>query len=401
MLSACDGVSGDRIGPAGGAAPAIGAVSVHASPVFERANTPNLVVAGDGTVHLSWTERVDSTSNALRFATWKNNAWSEPRDIARGRPLWVNWADFPSMTVLDNGDLAAHWLEREGAGTYAYGVRISRSRDDGATWEAARTPHGDRLEAEHGFVSLWAAGGDAIGAVWLDGRKTAMPDSAREMTIRTAVLGTDTAHAPETLLDARACDCCQTSSARTRGGRVIVYRDRTADEIRDISIVREVDGQWSEPAIVYADNWHFEACPVNGPSVAAMGDTVAVAWFTGAQDTARVRLAVSVDGGQRFGAAVRIDDGDPVGRVSVVLDDAARPVVMWMERTSADSSEVRVRRVGADGALSPAVSVTQVAASRRSGFPRMVRTGNQLLFAWTVPGETMQVRVANAPLTAR
>ncbi len=380
-----------------GAPAPIGAVAEHQSPVPDHAGTPNLVVAGDGVVHLSWTERVDSTSHALRFATLKNSSWSPPRDIARGKPLFVNWADFSSMTVLDNGDLAAHWLEREGAGTYAYGVRIARSRDNGASWEPARTPHNDGLQAEHGFVSLWAAGGDAIGAVWLDGRKTAMPDSAREMTIRTTVIGSDPAPTPETLLDARACDCCQTSSAATASGRVIVYRDRTEEEIRDISILREVNGVWSEPGTVHADNWHFEACPVNGPSVASRGDTVAVAWFTGAQDTARVRVAVSVDGGATFGAAMRVDDGDPIGRTTVVLDDNALPLVMWMERTS-DSSEVRVRRVAADGKLSPAVVVSRVDPSRRSGFPRMVRSGDQLWFAWTVPGDTMRVRVATASL---
>lgn len=378
--------------------PPIGIATEHQSPVPDQAGTPNLVVTGNGTVHLSFTERIDSTSHALRFVTRRDDTWSAPRDIARGRALFVNWADFSSMTALDNGDLAAHWLEREGAGTYAYGVRIARSRDDGATWEPARTPHNDGLEAEHGFVSLWAAGGDAIGAVWLDGRKTAMPDSAREMTIRTTVIGSDPAPPLETVLDARACDCCQTSSARTRNGRVIVYRDRTEEEIRDISIVREVNGVWSAPSTVHADNWHFEACPVNGPSVASRGDTVAVAWFTGAQDTARVRVSVSVDGGVTFGDVVRVDDGDAIGRVTVLLDDNALPVVMWMERISSDSSEVRVRRIGANGRLSSARTVSRVDAGRRSGFPHMVRSGEQLWFAWTVPGDTMRVRVASASL---
>ena len=137
---------------------------------------------------------------------------------------------------------------------------------------------------------------------------------------------------------------------------------------------------------------------MNGPSVAAVGDTVAVAWFTGAQDTARVRLAISTDGGATFGPPVRIDAGDPAGRVSVLFDEEARPLVLWMERTGPDSSEVRVRRVAADGRPSDAVTVTTVAGSRRSGFPRVVRGAGGLVFAWTVPGDSLQVRVATAPL---
>lgn len=398
LLAGCAASPGDEANPDSSVVPPVGAVTVNESTVFAQASTPNLAVAPNGSVYLTFTEQVDSTNHALRFATLDNGSWGEARDIVRGHPLFVNWADFPSLTVLENGDLAAHWLEREGKGTYSYGVRIARSTDQGTTWDAARTPHTDGLLAEHGFVSLWAAGGDGVGAVWLDGRKSAMPDSAREMTLRTTVLGRGGVTIPEVVLDSRICDCCQTSSVSTRSGRVVVYRDRSEGEIRDIAIVREQGGTWSEPALVHADNWHFEACPVNGPSVDATGDTVAVAWFTGAQDTARVRLALSTDGGQTFAAPVRIDEGNPIGRVSVVLDDDARPVVVWMERTSADSSAVRARRVAWDGRLSEPTTIAMVAGSRRSGFPRMVRSGNQLVLAWTVPGDTMQVRVGTAAL---
>lgn len=398
LITGCDATPSADPAAESGEVPPVGAVTVNASTIFSQASTPNLAVAPGGAVYLTFTEQVDSTNHALRFATLDNGNWSEARDIVRGHPLFVNWADFPSLAVLENGDLAAHWLEREGKDTYAYGVRIARSTDLGATWETERTPHTDGLLAEHGFVSMWAAGGDGVGAVWLDGRKSAMPDSAREMTLRTTVLGREGVTVPEVLLDSRICDCCQTSSVATRSGRVVVYRDRTEGEIRDIAIVREQGGVWSEPSIVHADNWHFEACPVNGPSVDARGDTVAVAWFTGAQDTARVRLAFSTDGGQTFAAPVRIDEGDPLGRVSVVLDDEARPIVVWMERTSADTSAVRARRVAWDGRLSAPTTIATVAGSRRSGFPRMVRSGDQLVLAWTVPGETMQVRVGTAPL---
>lgn len=381
------------------ATPILGPVQLADTPVFARASTPNLVADGAGGAYLTFTEQVDSSTSALRFARWADGRWSAERDIVRGRDLFVNWADFPSLVALENGDLAAHWLEREGTDTYAYGVRVARSEDGGASWSEGVAPHTDGLLAEHGFVSMWAAGADGVGAVWLDGRKTAMPDSAREMTLRATVLGRGTTSVPDQLLDPRICDCCQTSSAATGRGRVVVYRDRSADEIRDIAIVREDGGTWSDPALVHADNWHFEACPVNGPSVAATGDTVAVAWFTGAQDTARVRLALSTDGGVTFAAPIRIDDGDPLGRVTVLLDAEARPVVLWMERVSADSSEVRLRRVSFDGDRSEPTVVTTVSASRQSGFPRMVRAGSTLLFAWTVAGREPQVRVGTSSLT--
>lgn len=397
----------------------VGAAIALGEPI-QGALTPHLATGPDGTVLLSVMQRDDSVTHTLRVTRLDGAAWAPLQDIAQ-RDFFVNWADFPSILPLRNGELAAHWLEREGAGTYSYGVRVAQTRDGGATWDSAVAPHTDGLLAEHGFVALWDASEDAtgneqaagVGAVWLDGRKTAMQDSAREMTVRTAVVGRATdgsavaTRLHEALLDARTCDCCQTATARAQSGRVIVYRDRTEDEIRDIAIVRRTATGWTEPRVVHADNWHFEACPVNGPSVAATGDTVVVAWFTGAQDTARVRLAVSTDGGASFAAPHRIDDGDPVGRVTVLLDAQQQPVVLWMERVQSDSTAIRLRRIGYTGAQSAATTVATVASSRRTGFPRMTRDGNALIVAWTVPdetaggGTTTSVHTARVPLRPR
>lgn len=366
------------------------------------ANTPFLATVGDSALLMSWTEQLTDSSKRIRFTTWRPNDWTQPRTITERRDYFVNWADFPSVVALGSGAFAAHWLEREGDGKYAYGVRIARTADSGVTWSTAVTPHTDGLSAEHGFVSLWAADSGSIGAVWLDGRKSAMPDSVKEMTLRTARIRADGSLADEAVLDARICDCCQTATAATRRGRVIVYRNRSPEEIRDIGIVRQVDGQWSAPAVVHADGWRIEGCPVNGPAVAAHGDTVAVAWFTKAQDTARVRLAISRDGGATFGAPVRIDNGDPMGRVAVVLDDQAQPIVSWMERgASARNALLLARRVSLDGARSKDREIEVMGADRQAGFPRMVRVRDSLVFAFTTrssEGSRMGVLVRTVPL---
>jgi hypothetical protein len=366
------------------------------------ANTPFLSAIGDSALALSWTERLADSSARVRFTTWRANAWTEPRTITERRNYFVNWADFPSVIPLGDGRYAAHWLEREGDGKYSYGVRIAQSTDTGQTWSAPVTPHTDGLAAEHGFVSLWAADSGSVGAVWLDGRKSAMPDSAKEMTLRAARIMPDGSLRDEALLDSRICDCCQTSTAATRRGRVVVYRNRTAEEMRDIGVVRLVDGRWTEPALVHADNWHIEGCPVNGPSVAAMGDTVAVAWFTKARDTARVNVAISRDAGATFGTPVRVDGGDPMGRVALTFDADAQPIVSWMERGSSERSAMLLaRRVTLDGKQSKASEIEVVPAERMSGFPRMVRVKDSLVFAYTTrgTGETVpRVLVRMVPL---
>jgi hypothetical protein len=364
------------------------------SPTAPGSAEPNLHVAGNH-VLLSWLEPEGDSTVALRMAILDGDRWSAPRTITRGDSLFVNWADFPSVAALPGGELIAHWLQKSGADRYAYDVRVARSGDGGVTWTDGAILHTDRSPTEHGFVSLWPEGDGVAGAVWLDGRRTAAPP-ATMMLLHATTTG-DSSWAERTL-DERVCDCCQTSAALTSRGPVIAYRDRTPEEIRDIAVVRRVDGSWTAPKTVHDDNWHIEACPVNGPAVDAISERVAVAWFSGARDTARVHVAFSSDAGATFGTPVRVDDGAPAGRVGVVLDAAGGAFVSWIERTGGENAEVRVRHVSVTGALSDPLPVATSSAARASGFPRMVRSGDSLIFAWTAPGAPTTVRVARAEL---
>jgi hypothetical protein len=178
---------------------------------------------------------------------------------------------------------------------------------------------------------------------------------------------------------------------------VVVYRDRSADEIRDISIIRWTDSGWTRPAPVHPDHWKIDHCPVNGPAVAADGDHVAVAWFTSAGDSGRVFLAQSDDGGATFGAPVRIDDGNAVGRVDVV-SRASGAIVSWMEFTSERQAEVRVRSVTRRGLRGESTVIARSSGERASGFPHIVVSRGHLIVAWTEAGSPPRVRVARTHL---
>lgn len=366
-----------------------------ASPAGDGSGEPFLSTGPDGRVHLSWLERTSDSTHALRYAALDGDQWTSPVTIAERADFFVNWADFPSVVPTSGGRLVAHWLQRNGASRYAYDIHVVQSGDSGRTWSPDVVLHRDGLQAEHGFIAIWPDAHDGIEAAWLDGRGTVgVAEEARAMKVVTTSLDAEGRLGAEVTLDEKNCDCCQVAAAVTRRGPIVAYRDRTDDEIRDIAIVRRRDGRWSQPETVHDDGWKIAACPVNGPALGASGDTVVIAWFTGAQDTARVRAAWSFDGGETFAPPVQVDDGNAAGRVDVELLGDGSAAVSWLERTDSTQADVRLRRLRADGSMGAPVVVARSSGARASGFPRITRSGETLVMAWTEPGDTSRVRLA-------
>jgi hypothetical protein len=382
-------------------------VSETDSPAGADSREPELFSTADGRVILSWVEKRGEKVYALRFAVRDASGWSEARTVAEGDDWFVNWADFPSVALAD-GSLAAHWLVKSGAGTYAYDVNVARSKDGGKTWGRAVVPHTDGTQTEHGFVSLLPLADGRLGAVWVDGRALKDLKAGHEeeesplpvsMQLRYAAIDEEGRLSDEAVLDERICECCQTSAAMTSEGPIAAYRDRSAQEVRDIHFVRRQSGGWSAPRPVYEDRWQVKACPVNGPSLAADGRGVALAWFTGEGESPRVHVAFSTDAGASFGRPARVDDGEAMGRVDVLLLADGSALVCWMSGGAGGGAN-KVRRVAPDGTLGPVAVMARTDVSRSSGFPRMARLGDTVLFAWTQFGKPSQVRTATADVSA-
>lgn len=378
---------------AGGPAPA--AMQALESPAPAGSFAPKLARARDGAVLLSWLEALPAKQHRFRVARLKDGAWSAPVTVVDNVPLMANWADVPSVSE-QGGVLFAHWLERGGTGAYAYYVKLRASADGGRTWSAPSIAHTDRSESEHGFVSFFGRPDGAAGLAWLDGRETGGGHEGHgggAMTLRAATV-TPRGTSAEMLLDGRVCDCCPTAAITTPDAAIVAYRDRSPDEIRDISVVRYTAGRWSQP-VTMNDGWKIGGCPVNGPALAASGKRVALAWFTGANDKPAVKLAYSNDSGGKWTAPVVLSSGIPLGRVSVAITNDGVTHVAWLDHNGGDG-RLLLRRVAADGTMGEAEALTAMKTDRNSGFPRMLADGAGVLYAWTEIGadRTTRVRIA-------
>jgi hypothetical protein len=365
-----------------------------ASPAAAGSAEPRFATTSDGSLILSWLERV-RLAHRLVWAPIRENGVGKPREVARGTDWFVNWADFPSVTPIEGDLWGAHWMIKREGGPYAYDVAVALSSDRGISWKAPLTPHGDRTAAEHGFVSLIPFAG-GVGAVWLDGRASEGGHGAT--WLQTASIDRGGAVRAERTLDDRVCDCCPTSAALAAAGPVVVYRDRSATEIRDIHVTRWVNGAWSKPRPVASDGWKIGGCPVNGPAIAARGNEVVVAWFTAAESRPRVRLARSADGGATFGQPLDVDSGGVFGRVGLVLEEDDDAIVSWLAGDSTESAELRLRRVARDGSLGAIHPISRTGAARAVGMPQLGIDGERLVLAWTEAASPSRLRVVGVTL---
>lgn len=317
--------------------------------------TPYVVADGNG-FDVSWVD-----GKTFNFAHFDGAKWSKANLIARGDML-QNRADYPSIAVSGR-NVFAQWREKAGKGRR---IVLARSNDGGATWSKPMTPH-PVLDREFGFVSMMPLAGGTARIAWLDGRE-------KQTALRAATMTMSGTLSAEAIVDARVCDCCQTSMTMTPRGPIVAYRDRSPDEIRDIAFAAPVAN--AQPAMVHDDQWHLTGCPVNGPRIVANGARAAVAWYTAANGTPAVLVAFSRDGRATFGTPIRVDAGHPAGRADVVLLADGSAVVTWIEV----SSTIVTRRVMESGALG---RIEIVGTSRASiGFPRIALSNDNVLAAW-------------------
>lgn len=387
------------IGPALHSAPAASiAVTDLTSPAGPGALTPQLANAPDGTIYLSWLEPVGA-EHRLRVSRFDTGSltWTPAQTVAQGPDWFVNWADTPQIAAGPDGRLVAAWFVRNpamahGAGEHhgtSYGAWISFSADRGLTWSPAQPL--SRESNQNEFVALQALADGRWLATWLDGRAR---DTAKAMQLWGRILESDR---PDQLIDDRVCDCCSTSLvAFPDGSALVAYRDRSATEVRDMGKARFNGESWEAPSLIHADGWEIAACPVNGPMLSVQGATVAIAWFTAAQDKPRVLASTSADAGHRFFVPNPVNDAErPLGRVdSVFLRDGTH-WVSWLEASGA----IRLRRLAPSGSAGVGVTLPGGTgeASRAGGFPRIAllkdydASPGQILVARTVPGEPSQL----------
>ncbi|WP_424961366.1 exo-alpha-sialidase [Ekhidna sp.] len=375
------------------------AIASFSTPTVPKSSLPHLIRGADNNLYMSWVEKRDSNWVDFKYAQLKDEGWSEPEIIASGNDWFVNWADYPMLAVDQNGNKIAHFLAKSSAGTYSYDLNLVLKPSTSSEWSSPIIPHSDGTPTEHGFVTLQPTNDGSFLLTWLDGRNTIAENHTHglggAMTIRSAVIDMNGNLSEQSELDGRVCDCCQTGGTISDDGAIIIYRDRSVDEVRDMAFVIKKDSAWSQPKLVAQDNWNIAGCPVNGPRVASYNKTVATAWFTSALGQPKVKVAFKQ--GKDFNDPIIIDETSPIGRVDVAMLSEETAVVSWLD--GGDKSAIKYRKVNINGSMSPITIVTEMSESRGSGFPQMEIYNGEAYFAWThIDGQKSTIQIAKTSL---
>ena len=348
---------------------------------------PRFAVSGDRLL-LSYVLSDTTAGDRLYVRERKGTDWTDDQLLASGEHWFVNWADYPSVRPLGDS-LFYHYLAYSGEGTYDYDIRFVVGGSGGE----ARVMHADGVSAEHGFVSSAQLPDGNLQVSWLDGRHTkegnTEPAGAHAhhgggaMTLRTATVHPDGSVTDRAELDNRVCDCCNTATVATSALTMVAYRDRSSEEVRDISfVVRPRGGEWSAPKPVSRENWTVTGCPVNGPALAANeeGD-MAVAWYTAADGVPAVRFARYDSTTRAFGEPILLDDHDPLGRLDLRLDSEGRAYVLGLAGGD-DRVPLTLWTIDPMGRVDSR-AIAAVSAGRSTGFPRLALDGTNGWVAYT------------------
>ena len=363
------------------------------------------LLKSNNNLYMSWTE-LKNDSVFLYEGKFENDQLVDKNLITKGVDWFVNWADFPSISHNKiNDNMMSFNLKKSSEATFSYDINYHFKKND--KWINKNKLHNDNTFTEHGFVSIQPFK-DGFIASWLDGRNTSHEKSSHNdhgsgtMSLRSAIVSENGEVIEEFEIDSKVCECCQTSMTVANGTPIVVYRDRTDQEIRDISISRYVDGSWTDPQLINNDGGVINGCPVDGPNIDSYGDNVVVSWFSASNGIPKVNVKFSKDRGYSFSEKIYVNDLNniPLGRVDVEFIDNDEILISWL--SSLDGKGLLLmRKINSKGNLGDITSFENISTQRSTGFPQIEKFKDNIYISWTdSEGETKNIRTFKVPVSA-
>jgi hypothetical protein len=164
-------------------------------------------------------------------------------------------------------------------------------------------------------------------------------------------------------------------------GPVLVYRNRTEEEYRDIYFSKMTNGSWQNGLSVFDDGWEIGGCPVNGPSVSAKGQNFYITWFTQAQGFGEVKFTSKIDEEKSSKVAV-IDKGLQVlGNVNSSIVSDENIALSWLRSSQDNKIELVVAILDLKTSSIKELTLDKFDANQRLSVPQLVYSQGELFLS--------------------
>jgi hypothetical protein len=317
----------------------------------------------------------------LRRSPDRGLTWSEPRAVnARAEPVAADGDSRPKVALAHGNDVYVTWTQPL-AKPYTGFIRFARSTDGGASFAAPITVHADRRQITHRFDSIAVTPQGKVFVAWIDKRDaaTAPPNGYRGAALYYAVSDDRGATFRGDYRAAQhSCECCRIALVPQEDGSVLaLWRHVFEPDVRDHAWARlGPDGVASEAKRATFDDWHIEACPHHGPSMAKDGEgRLHAVWYSGAAGKEGVYYGRLRDGGVD---GLRRIGGDTAAHADLAVIDR-RIAIAWKEF---DGTQSVLRALRSDDAGATWREITLAASAGATDQPKVLAQGGGFHVFW-------------------
>ena len=288
----------------------------------------------------------------IRSSADGGRLWSPPRPVnADAEAVAADGDSRPKIAAGPAGELYVSWTKPLSK-PFTGEVRLSRSLDGGKRFSAPLTVHADRQEITHRFDALTVSRDGKPVVAWIDKRDIETAKAAGQPYRGAAVYfavsdDRGASFRGDYRLGEHSCECCRIALLPRDDGSVTAFwRHVFPPNVRDHALARLYTDGRSEPLQrATFDDWHTDACPHHGPSLAvdAAGQLHAV-WFSqgGLAGVHYGRLVDGrVDGMRRIGGggAAHADIAASGKRVAIAWKEFDGSATRLLAELSEDSGQ--------------------------------------------------------------
>jgi hypothetical protein len=334
----------------------------------------------------------DAQYVVLQSSTDNGNTWSAPKRIqSKPEPVSADGENRPKLAFGSHGEMLVTYT-RPLAKPYTGEIRFVRSLDGGKTFLPPITVHANHDVITHRFDSLIVDRSGRIYVAWIDKRDVEKATARNEKYAGAALYyavsdnGGASFNGDYKIAD-HSCECCRIALALNPAGvPVALWRHVFAPNIRDHALTELTPtGKVAPPTRASFDNWHVDACPHQGPSLAYADDgTRHQTWFTG-NDDGGVFYASATPAGQ-LNTPIRL--GSAQAEHADVVANGKHVVLAWKQFDG--KSTAILGKVSNDGGKT--WQDRELARTdKASDQPHLLKTPTGIVLAWRTEAEGLRI----------